>query len=399
MRIGVITLYNENNNYGGMAQAYALQRYIEKLGHDCEVINYRRTTKTIFGAPIVKRTFLTKVKDKLVWLVENELTKRNKDSIQKRHSAMRNFREMHVPHTKEYTDETIEECVDSFDVFISGSDQIWKPQVIREPFALGFVPDCKPKLSYASSISQADLSEAYGEFMKEHLQSYCSISVREKEAQIYLQNLLSREVEWVTDPVLLLDREDWDCIASDRKYKEKYIFCYLLGDSVSARREAKKYAKYKNLKLITMPYLKGRWRAVDQGLGDVQLFDAGVEDFLSLIKYADCVITDSFHAAVFSYIFQRDFFVFPRVDKGSNENMNSRISSFLGLIGEQGRYVIDGLDYNTESIAYEGKESSALEEKRAYSRCRLSTVLDLLKKQRRNDDDREYHSEVGKCWI
>lgn len=398
MRVGIITLYNNNANYGGIAQAYALQKYIEKLGYGCKVINYRRTTNTVFGAPAVKRTLLTKVRDKIVWLIENELTKRNERAFKKRYDAMCCFREKNIPHTKEYTDETIEECVDSFDVFISGSDQIWKPQVIREPFVLGFVPDCKPKLSYASSISQVDLSEAYGEFMKERLQSYCSISVREKEAKIYLQNLLGREVDWVTDPVLLLDREDWDCIASDRKYKEKYIFCYFLGDSVSARREAKKYAKYKNLKLITMPYLKGRWRAVDQGLGDVQLFDAGVEDFLSLIKYADCVITDSFHATVFSYIFQRDFFVFPRVDKGSNENMNSRISSFLGLIGEQGRYVIDGLDYNTESIVYEGKERSALEEKRAYSRCRLSTVLDSLKKLR-NDDDREYHSEVGKCWI
>lgn len=378
MRVGIITLYNNNANYGGIAQAYALQKYIEKLGYDCKVINYRRTTKTIFGAPAVKRTLLTKVRDKIVWLVENELTKRNERAFKKRYDAMRCFREKNIPHTKEYTDETIEECVDSFDVFISGSDQIWKPQVIREPFALGFVPNNKPKFSYASSISQVDLPEAYGEFMKKHLQSYCSISVREKEAQVYLQNLLGREVEWVTDPVLLLDREDWDSIASDRKYKEKYIFCYLLGDSVSARRDAKKYAKYRHLKLITMPYLKGRWRAVDQDFGDVQLFDAGIEDFLSLIKNADCVITDSFHAVVFSYIFQRDFFVFPRVDKGSNENMNSRISSLLGLIGEQGRYALNGLNYDAESIVYEEKKNSPLERKRLYSRCRLSSILNSL---------------------
>lgn len=379
MRVGIFTLYYNNANYGGIAQAYALQTYIETLGYDCNVINYHRTTKSIFGSPVVKRSFLRKLKDKIVWIVENIFSKYNEVSFQKRDNAMRYFRENSIAHTQEYTDETITECLNSFDVFISGSDQIWKPQVIRSPFALGFVPDRIPKLSYASSISQVDLPETYGDFMREHLRSYCYISVREKEAQTYLQNLLGREIDWVTDPVLLLDNTEWESIASNRRYKEKYIFCYLLGDSISARREAKKYAKYKNFKLITMPHLKGRWRAVDQGFGDEQLFDAGVEDFLSLIRFADCIITDSFHAVVFSYIFKKDFFVFPRIDKGSNENMNSRISSFLELIGEQARYVIDGIDFDTESIVYEGKDNSELEKKRTYSRCRLSSILASMK--------------------
>lgn len=381
MRVGIITLYNNNTNYGGIAQTYALQRYIEKLGYDCKIINYRRTTDTIFGAPSVSRTFLTKIKDKILWLTENGLTQRNKVAFMQRNTAMDCFRENHIFHTKEYTDETISGCVEDFDVFISGSDQIWKPQVIRGPFVLDFVPQNKAKISYASSISQNELSEEYGKFMRKYLYFYRFISVREKEAQEYLQHLLKRKVSWVVDPVLLLSKEEWDCIASARKIKGKYILGYFLGDSVWERREAQKYSKQKHLQLVTMPNLKGRWRFEDYRFGDIQIYDAGVEEFLSLIKNAEYIITDSFHAVVFSYIFQKEFFVFPRVDKNTNENMNTRISSFLELIDEPERLIVQKLDSDMKTIIYEDKINSPLEKKRVYSRDILSSILQSLSEE------------------
>ena len=376
MKVGIITLYNNNNNYGGIAQAYALQKYVSSLGHECKVINYKRKSKTIFSAPMAKRSMLRKIGDRLYREVEKKGTRRIQKEISKRNKAMAKFRAEMIPHTVEYVDEEVSGCSNDFDIFVSGSDQIWKPHVIRGPFVLDFVSAEKRKIAYGSSISQERLTDEYGLFMQKHLGSYAEIAVREKEASNYLSELLNREVQWVVDPVLLLEREEWDDLAAEKRYNKKYVFCYFLGDSELERSAAKGYAKKHGLTIVTMPYLQGKWRAVDYHFGDELIYDAGLEDFLSLIKHAECILTDSFHAVAFSYIFQKEFFVFPRIDRGSNENMNSRVLSILELIGEPRRLIQKQDDMNQNTIEFNKKELSKIEEKRKISREWLKSALE-----------------------
>jgi exopolysaccharide biosynthesis predicted pyruvyltransferase EpsI len=100
------------------------------------------------------------------------------------------------------------------------------------------------------------------------------------------------------------------------------------------RNLAKQYANKYNFKIATIPYLNG-YTKNDEDFGDYKIFDAGVEDFLSLIKNAEYVFTDSFHAAVFSGVFEKQYIVFQR---NGAEYMASRIYTLCELYETQERF-------------------------------------------------------------
>ena len=124
------------------------------------------------------------------------------------------------------------------------------------------------------------------------------------------------------------------------------MFFYFLGNNVKARRLATKYARMNNLKTIEIPYAAGSFNVDNISYGDIKLTGISPEKFLSLIKYADAVFTDSFHAIVFSFIYKKQFFVFNRDKQGS---MNTRIKNMTKLLGLEKRFCADK---NMESIDY-----------------------------------------------
>jgi hypothetical protein len=181
--------------------------------------------------------------------------------------------------------------------------------------------------------------------------------VREKSDVELLKDLCKQPIEWVLDPTLLLDAQQWKDVSSQRICKEKYIFCYFLGSENRPRKLARDYAKKYNLKLITIPYLTSEYPFSDfvKRKNEKRLYDVGVEDFLSLIKYAEVVFTDSFHAVVFSGIFKRQYFVFERA---IGVSMNSRIKSLVDVYETPERFCDieskESLDYleSLQSIDY-----------------------------------------------
>lgn len=338
-RVGIITMYNNNNNYGGIAQGYALQKYISARGYDCKLINYRRSSKGAFVILPVRLKGIKRIHNAIVRRCEmvGEKLLVKKIDTRKRYFAI--SRE-EIPHTELYTEETIKSCNSEFDVLVSGSDQIWKPFVMQLPYVLSFAAPGKTKISYASSISETHLPDTYGLFMKKYLSDYKAISVRERDAKEYLCAQTGREIEWVVDPVLLLSAEEWKskCLNS-RIVNEPYIFCYLLGDRKEERVWAEKVAKENNMKLVVFPHVEGRFRFHDLGFGDISIYEAGLSEFLTLILYAECIITDSFHATVFSYLLHRQFYVLPRRNKNNKENMSSRLTSVLSQMGLEDRLI------------------------------------------------------------
>ena len=149
-----------------------------------------------------------------------------------------------------------------------------------------------------------------------------------------LQPLVDKKVEWVLDPTLLLSREDWDNICSVNKIEERYVFCYFLGELSLSNKKIIEFARSKNLKVVSMPYLA--WTSKrDSNFGDYKIYDATPPDFISLIKHAEYVFTDSFHATVFSHIYHKNFFVFNRAGLKS---MNDRIYSLTSLFDTQERF-------------------------------------------------------------
>lgn len=336
-KVGIITLYNNNDNYGGLAQGMALQQFIEANGYDCKLINYRRKPGVLFASTRpLKARFMNAIPAR----VERILSKLVIEDISQRRKAFIESREG-IPHTNEFNENTIDDCNAEFDIFVTGSDQVWRPCVVQDPYVLSFVKD-KRKISYASSISQTVLSEAYGKYMRRNLSTYYAISVREIQAKQYLEGILKSEVEWVCDPVLLLDREEWldKCKGVVRQCRKPYVFSYVLGNMRETRRICNKIAQRKGLTQVVFPHVEGRFRLADINWGDEKIFSAGVTEFLALIRDADLIVTDSFHAAVFSIIFEKQFFVLPRKNRVEDGDMSSRLTSFLRMVGLENRLIL-----------------------------------------------------------
>lgn len=351
-KIGIITLYYNNDNYGGIAQAYALNKYIENLGYDSELISYKRSPVHIpsFEERVKNEGLISVIRSKMEMLPEKVRLKiatkyaakrygaELVSNLKQRKDAFQRSREF-VKHSEVYTEETISNCIGMYDCYVSGSDQIWKPGVLQSPYVFEFLPGEYKRISYASSITVTDYPLQYGDYMKKCLAPYSWISVRETSAKEYLEKLLKRSVDVVVDPTFLLDEDEWSNVANERIIKEHYLFVYLLGEDFKQRKIITHYAKERKLKIVTLPHVEGKVRAADIGFGDYQLYDVDLSDFFSLIKYADCVCTDSFHAVVFSNIFETDFLAFERVVLSRKANMNSRMDTLLEMLGERSKFV------------------------------------------------------------
>lgn len=352
-KAGIITLYYKNDNYGGIAQAYALNEYIRQQGIDSELISYKRSPVHIMGTKerIAKYGLLKVVKEKSENLpqkiyyrainkkAQNKYGKELYEKVIARKAAFEDSREK-IPHSEVVTEDTILEKIgNKYDYYISGSDQIWKPGVVQLPYLYSFLDDSKNRFSYASSITVTELPEEYEILMKNNLDKYKWISVREQSSKKYLEAVLKRNVDVVVDPTLLLTEKDWNCITAKRQVADHYLFAYFLGDNFKQRKKVEEFARTKNLKIVTLPHVEGKIRASDIGFGDVELYDVDLSRFLSLIKYADYVCTDSFHAVVFSNIYETNFSVFERVVFSKKSNMNSRLETLLESLDERDHFV------------------------------------------------------------
>lgn len=319
MKVGIITHYYRSRNYGGNLQAYSLCRVIKKIGHNVEQISLDRAKHK-------------SLKFHLKQLIVKILSFQPKCffNIKKRSNYILKFNRDFIPHSVPYSEKTIKKCVSNYDAFVVGSDQVWHPNAVCDAFLIQFVSskDNKIKISYSASVACDHLTDEQRERYRKALIDFNAISVRERDAVDLLQELTSKQVQWVLDPTLLLDDKEWNGICADRIVDEKYIFCYFLGNSVEQRNVAEEFAKKHGLKLVTLPYLNGKYRKCDKNFGDIRLFDVGPQEFLSLIKYADFVFTDSFHAMVFAGIYKRQHFEFLRDNK---HNMSSRIYSLCEL--------------------------------------------------------------------
>ena len=349
LKIAILTEYYNSNNYGGILQAYALTKVLNKKFGSTEQLCYYKTsvasrnlkgtqkksikTNSVGSIKVFFRQTARRWLHKLCSLTfaYEELTR-----IKGRENLIRQFADR-IPHSSEvFNDDNIANCVDHYDVFIVGSDQVWRNFEDRA-YWLKFVPHSKIKLSYAASIARESLGKEEKNLFREALCDFNAVSVREENAVFLLKDCCRTKPQWVLDPTLLLDRPEWDIVCTERRIQGNYLFCYFLGMSKKHRLIAAQYAKKKNLRLIIMPYLRGVFETCDAFIGnsDDRLFNVSPEDFISLIKNAKCIITDSFHAAVFSAIYNKEFFVFERPEKVS---MGSRIDSLMKIFRTEKRY-------------------------------------------------------------
>lgn len=318
-RIGICTLYYNNNNYGAILQAYSLVNILQKMGYEAELISYYDHPKMV--------RILSNIRKEVRSI-------KNGCNFAMREDTIRNFKSS-IPSSKLYYPNTIKKTNAFYDCFITGSDQVWNPSWINNFFSLEFVDDSKKTVAYAASTGKIKLNFEQQEKLKKALDNTDFISVREKESIPSLQSLTTKEIKYVLDPTLLIPWEEWTKVCSKRRINENYMFCYFLGGDNHLREVAKEYARKRKLKIASLPNMNGYYRKVDEGFGEYPLYDVSPLDFLSLIKYSSFVMTDSFHATIFSHIFRRPFIC----SGGGKDEMGCRMRSVTKLFGTEEHYI------------------------------------------------------------
>lgn len=374
MKIGIITHYFGSKNYGGNLQAYALVEFLSKQGYIAEQISYNRANDNEkYNKEEIKtwKKLFKKVIKKFQYIARKcffAFLKNRSHQVQNRNGSIDKFNQS-IPHSAQiYNLKKINDIKNKYDVFIVGSDQVWHPAAICSAYLLNFDIGNGYKISYAASLGGAVLTERQKQLFSESLKTYDAISVREESSVGLIQPLTKTKVEWVLDPTLLLSSEDWNRICTPRRVSDKYVFCYFLGGIARYRKIVKQFAKAKKLKIVTLPYLGGA--LVGENFGDYRLFDVSPADFISLIKNAEYVFTDSFHATVFSHIYHKNFFVFNRAGLKS---MNDRIYSLISLFNTQDRFCdtkakislkyiesLPPIDYNKEFLKFEEQKEKSI---------------------------------------
>ncbi len=214
-----------------------------------------------------------------------------------------------------------------YDAFVCGSDVIWNPDFNNklEHYYLGFAE--KYAFSYAASFGKQKLSDSEIEFARKRLSRLSAISVREKSGALLVQEKLGIPAVMMPDPVLLLNREEWEKTASPAKPKEKYALIYSTAPQLPGFKIMNELAAQTGCKVKTVKWVMGVAQKIKQG---VFRFEAP-EEWLELIRDAEYVFTNSFHATVFSVIFHKK--VFAIVEGKKTDGYNVRIYDFMEDVG------------------------------------------------------------------
>lgn len=302
MRVGILT-HPLINNYGGILQAYALQTYLQSLGCSVLIIDYRKNRN------IVKR---------VAFFILSNIPFTPYGKFRHRINKLTKFIHMYIHRTKViYSDKKLDKLCkkNDLDSIIVGSDQVWRADFASRYgglYFLNFIPkDSKiRKIAYAASLGHD--SWQYTPKMTVDIQKWLldfrAISVREDSAVKLCKQYLNVDAKHVLDPTLLLTHSTYDKLITHRLVPNKYIFVYWLGNR-------------SRINKILSPFMSEGYVIIEQYLRS-NTTQISIEDWLSYIKYADRVITDSFHGCVFSIIFQRQFSVYPN-DSGGNTRLQS----------------------------------------------------------------------------
>lgn len=311
-KIGILTWYN-HGNYGSAMQAYALKTYLNKLGYKTEIIPYIPLwERNLHNQKFTKRLkkFLKRIYGFFNVVIQNY----------KYTDFTYIFRKKYLKISNQCTEEDIAQYVKKYSTIICGSDQIWNPTYIDYTFLLNFVSDHINKISYAASLGVENFPEEYKHKYMELLQQFNAISVREESGLKILVDLGIKSRVHI-DPALLLGVDSYRKIShSLKKYiNKKFLFCYFLKTDNEYKTTIKEYATSKGLDIIGISFNSDDY----QWMTSVSY--AGPREWLWLIDNAEIVMTNSYHATIFSIIFHTPFYSFIRFSNSDYYSQNSRI--------------------------------------------------------------------------
>ena len=334
--VGIITTFRQTN-FGSVLQAYSLQKVIENLGYEAKVIDYKypnefhkaRCNRFKTPPPLtLSRRIKLQVKSILEVLGLRTVTKMK---------MLNGFIDKEMCCTDFYPSHHSIHCnPPQFDIYVSGSDQIWNPNTMYGDmtYFFDFASDGGKIISYSSSFSCDFIPEQYIEDYQKYLSRYSAISVRESNGIRVAENLTGRkDIKLVLDPTLLLNKSQWMQLAEkSRKLKTppKFILCYMLAYTYNPEEKMIELLKYVQNK-YQMPIITlSRINHWDGGelIRIEQEQNIGCYEFLDLVNKAEIIVTSSFHGTAFAINFGKPFLAL----QNGKSNSDDRISSLLSMV-------------------------------------------------------------------
>lgn len=305
MKVGILT-FHFAHNYGAMLQAYGLSKYINSIGHKCEIVDYRLRYIYQWVEKYNLISYYHAQREDGFGFIKSVLRTiryypRLKQPKDKRWKLFDKFMNSYLPTGHRIYNKN--KIGAKYDALVVGSDQIWNADLtdgLQDVYFLNF--DFKGKrIAYAAS-SGLDFVTGNQGYIHTALKKFDHISCRESGLSAYCGNLLKRDITTVCDPIFLLSKDDWTTLCTNRIFIEEYILVYgfnenrLFGDVISEVST-----------LLDLPVVRIGNKALPKLNVRTYNIEAGPKDFLTLFNKASYIITNTFHGVSTAMVFNKQF--------------------------------------------------------------------------------------------
>lgn len=320
-KVALLTI--DSINFGNKLQNYATQVVIDRLGIKIKTLKYIRgkNSSLLIG-------FMNNLKLQIQRGVSPILKAKNK------YYAFIDFaKKIKWGETVNDTNISWQKVCKQYDYIVVGSDQVWNTEFF--PYLDYFLPYVEPskRIAFSCSVGIDHIKENLKDDVAKNLKLFSKISVREETGADVVEQLIGSRPIVLLDPTLLLDASDWMKIEKRPFYiknnSKKYVLTYFLGnkpDNFDSLIQTIKN-KYDLLLIDISDHINDKTKNI------------GPAEFIYLVHNATLILTDSFHGSVFSFLFDKPFYVFDRIDNCSN--MNSRLVTLFDKLKLIGRYSLD----------------------------------------------------------
>lgn len=306
-KIGILT-FHRALSYGALLQAYALQNKLFSLGIENEIVDYTSD----YMVKHYQRLFRPAKGNPLKGFAYNLLTA---GGILKERRTRDRFVQKYLKLSKPYNAGNIAAAAEQYLALIAGSDQVWSPSCAGfDPvYFLDFAAP-EQRYAYAASIAaQMIPKELHAEYRR-RLKDFAALSLREQSGVELMRQVVGRDdaLEHI-DPTLLLKREEWDEIVPECAIREPYIFLFTVMKPKELIDQTLALSRKTGLPIVYLNKLHTRREREIHYMDPVE-----ADQFVSLIKHASYVCTNSFHGTAFSVIYHKQFMVETKLAAGRN---------------------------------------------------------------------------------
>ena len=333
MKACIVTVYN-SENCGSYWQAYALKTFVESLGF--QVLFLKRNLKgSSHSFKTVFRHFLREIKKRKI------------------KSAFGKIKQYRTFNKDNKVFNTINDCDESFDVCILGSDTIWNLNsnyFAKERMTYwGKKSKAHITITYAASLANTsdEKIDKYPEVIS-YLDDLNAVSVRDQHTKDILSKYTDKKMNLVCDPTLLFDKTFYCQFCGDN-HRGDFLFVYYFGRMpVYLEKHIKRFAKERKLRIVVMG---------DSMIGDEQIFAYSSYDFIECYCYAKYIVTNTFHGTIFSVIFEKNSLI--------NSDGKKKVKDILDRFGLNQRDYSNGADlindFELNDLDYSNVTCKALE--------------------------------------